>query len=117
METISAEDAWLIADDNTENEEFSIDRELKPTNSARRIKALVEQVTGPCCSLHLVTIFYLQNGRPLFATTTVHPSDTVPHHRSTTFARVLPRPDIIFPRCIRNPLVVSHAGSPWCIKH
>lgn len=46
MQIISAQDAWLIADDSSEDEEFAIDRELKPTNSARRVKALVEQVTG-----------------------------------------------------------------------
>lgn len=49
MEIISSQDAWLIAEDSTEAEEESpIDRELKPTNSARRVKALVEQVTGGC---------------------------------------------------------------------
>ena len=46
MEIISAQDAWLIADDTTEDEESPIDRELRPTNSARRVKALVEQATG-----------------------------------------------------------------------
>ena len=49
MEIISTQDAWLIADDTAEEEEDTIiDRELKPTNSARRVKALVEQVTGQC---------------------------------------------------------------------
>lgn len=46
-EIIGAPDAWLIADDDG-NEDRSIDPELRPTNSARRIKALVEQVTGVC---------------------------------------------------------------------
>ncbi|KAM5532788.1 hypothetical protein V8D89_013585 [Ganoderma adspersum] len=47
LEIISASDAWLIADDDGENDSDSraIDRELRPTNSARRVKALVEQVT------------------------------------------------------------------------
>ncbi|KAI0344153.1 hypothetical protein BDW22DRAFT_1355453 [Trametopsis cervina] len=45
LEIISANDAWLIADENIEDEDSTIDRELKPTNSARRVKALVEQVT------------------------------------------------------------------------
>ena len=45
-EIISSGDAWLIADETAEDEESGIDRELKPTNSARRVKALVEQVTG-----------------------------------------------------------------------
>ena len=50
MEIISAPDAWLIAEDSGEEEDESpIDRELKPTNSARRVKALVEQVTGMLC--------------------------------------------------------------------
>ena len=45
---ISASDAWLIADDDSEEEgaSRSTDRGLRPTNSARRIKSLVEQVTG-----------------------------------------------------------------------
>lgn len=46
VEIISANDAWLIADEQAEEEETVIDRALKPTNSARRVKALVEQVTG-----------------------------------------------------------------------
>ena len=47
MDIISAADAWLIAEDAPEEEdEIPVDRELKPTNSARRVKALVEQVTG-----------------------------------------------------------------------
>lgn len=41
---ISAPDAWLIVDE--ESEGVGGERELRPTNSARRIKALVEQVTG-----------------------------------------------------------------------
>ncbi|TBU64736.1 RINT-1 family protein [Dichomitus squalens] len=47
FEIISAPDAWLVADDDEEDEGESraIDRELRPTNSARRVKALVEQVT------------------------------------------------------------------------
>ena len=47
MEIITSQDAWLIADDSGEgDEETTIDRDLKPTNSARQVKALVEQVTG-----------------------------------------------------------------------
>lgn len=49
MQIISSQDAWLIADDASDiDEKSTIDRELKPTNSARRVKALVEQVTGLC---------------------------------------------------------------------
>ena len=47
MDIISAPDAWLIAEDTSEDDDDAVvDRELKPTNSARRVKALVEQVTG-----------------------------------------------------------------------
>ena len=48
LEIISASDAWLIADEEVEDESISrpADREQRPTNSARRVKALVEQVTG-----------------------------------------------------------------------
>ncbi|ESK95519.1 rint-1 family protein [Moniliophthora roreri MCA 2997] len=42
-EIISASDAWQIADDNPESEYTNSD--FKTTNSARRIKALVEQIT------------------------------------------------------------------------
>ena len=47
MEIISASDAWQIADEERNDEDDDgIDKELKPTHSARRVKALVEQVTG-----------------------------------------------------------------------
>ncbi len=48
FEIISSSDAWLIADDDGEEESDTRPavRELRPTNSARRVKALVEQVTG-----------------------------------------------------------------------
>ncbi|EEB89487.1 hypothetical protein MPER_12406, partial [Moniliophthora perniciosa FA553] len=42
-EIISASDAWQIPDDNPESEYTNSD--FKTTNSARRIKALVEQIT------------------------------------------------------------------------
>lgn len=42
-EIISASDAWLIADEGSED--LNSERELRTTNSARRVKALVEQVT------------------------------------------------------------------------
>ncbi|CCM00322.1 uncharacterized protein FIBRA_02352 [Fibroporia radiculosa] len=46
MEVITAADAWLIADDDgLEDDTVNFTRELKPTISARRVKALVEQVT------------------------------------------------------------------------
>lgn len=42
-EIIGATDAWLVADEDDENTQVS---HVRSTNSARRIKALVEQVTG-----------------------------------------------------------------------
>ena len=49
---IGAPDAWLIGDeDSEENGASRTDRELRPTNSARRVKSLVEQVTGTICVL------------------------------------------------------------------
>ncbi|KAI0639075.1 TIP-1 family-domain-containing protein [Trametes polyzona] len=47
FEIISAPDAWLIADEeeDADSDVRIAERELKPTNSARRVKALVEQVT------------------------------------------------------------------------
>ncbi|KAG1754984.1 RINT-1 family protein [Suillus paluster] len=48
-EIISASDAWVIVDDDSnDSDEYKLSRsvpELKATNSARRIKALIEQVT------------------------------------------------------------------------
>ncbi|CDO70227.1 hypothetical protein BN946_scf184942.g27 [Trametes cinnabarina] len=47
LEIISAPDAWLIADEDADADEDvrSVERDFRPTNSARRVKALVEQVT------------------------------------------------------------------------
>lgn len=48
-EIISASDAWVIADDDRHDYthgHVSRDTDLKATSSARRVKALVEQVTG-----------------------------------------------------------------------
>ena len=46
MDIISASDSWLVADEVGDESSSPTDRELKPTNSARRVKALVEQITG-----------------------------------------------------------------------
>ena len=43
-EIISDTAAWVIADEG--GEDLSLDKGFKTTNSARRIRALVEQVTG-----------------------------------------------------------------------
>ncbi|KAI0768609.1 TIP-1 family-domain-containing protein [Trametes elegans] len=47
FDIISAPDAWLIAEEeeDTDSDISAVERELHPTNSARRVKALVEQVT------------------------------------------------------------------------
>ena len=44
-EIISASDAWLIVDDDADDEDCS-SLGLQSTNSARKIKALVEQIAG-----------------------------------------------------------------------
>jgi hypothetical protein len=59
-EIIGAADAWHIAEDE-EEEDSGHTQELKSTSSARRIKALVEQVTG----MFLIHLYY-----PLFVNTT-----------------------------------------------
>lgn len=41
---ISSPDAWQIADDGSED--VDADKEMRPTISARRVKALIEQITG-----------------------------------------------------------------------
>lgn len=45
-EVINAPDAWLIADE-VESDDHT--RDLKPTVSSRKIKSLIEQVTGRFC--------------------------------------------------------------------
>ena len=44
QEVIGASDAWVIADEG--EEEQIVARDVKATNSARRIRALVNQITG-----------------------------------------------------------------------
>ena len=42
--SLTSGDPWRMADD--QGNESSQEQDLKPTNSARRVKALIEQVTG-----------------------------------------------------------------------
>ena len=86
MEIISTQDAWLIADDSAEaQEETTIDRDLKPTNSARRVKALVEQVTGkfdfPITSVTMAEPVH----RPLLPSAAIHTAYSLPHHRPSPY--------------------------------
>lgn len=46
---ISSVDAWTISEDMPDEEVSSSG--LKPTVSARQVKALIEQLTGTCCLL------------------------------------------------------------------
>jgi RAD50-interacting protein 1 len=69
-EIISSADAWAIADDEIPSDESggALSRELKPTVSARRLKALVEQVTdrySPLPQFALRTRFLIQVQLPL----------------------------------------------------
>lgn len=100
MNIISAPDAWLIANDYGADEDDVVsDPELKPTNSARRVKALVEQVTGTymvrlCASLfphrHLTPV-----NRPLFPSSPICSPHSIPHLRTTSDSRIVPCADII----------------------
>lgn len=45
-EIITAADAWLMTDDDEGKDDTHQDQELKTTHSARKFRALVEQVTG-----------------------------------------------------------------------
>jgi len=58
-EIISSPDAWQIADDVDELDSIMVDTDLRPTNSARRVKTLVEQITGKTLLFH----------RPLYSVT------------------------------------------------
>ncbi|KAH9937391.1 TIP-1 family-domain-containing protein [Fomitopsis serialis] len=44
MDIISSSDAWLMTEDSPDDA-IVAERDLRPTNSARRVKALVEQIT------------------------------------------------------------------------
>lgn len=53
-EIISSPDAWQVTDDGEEGISDA-DLDVKPTNSARRVKALIEQITGGWISLLIRT--------------------------------------------------------------
>ncbi|TFY56888.1 hypothetical protein EVJ58_g7365 [Rhodofomes roseus] len=44
VDIISSSDAWLVADDHPDDA-IVVELNLRPTNSARRVKALIEQIT------------------------------------------------------------------------
>ncbi|KIJ45675.1 hypothetical protein M422DRAFT_227406 [Sphaerobolus stellatus SS14] len=44
-EIITSVDAWQIADDVDETDQVVLETDIRPTNSARRVKSLVEQIT------------------------------------------------------------------------
>ena len=102
FDIISASDAWLIADDDGEEERSSrtADHELRPTNSARRIKALVEQVTGT----YMLVIWHIMSHqflpRPLFSPAGVLSSHPFPNCCPAPFAGTIPWADIFFTRRI-----------------
>ena len=52
---LSASDAWAIAE---EGEEEIVARDVKATNSARRVRALVDQVTGPSSIVSVSTSMF-----------------------------------------------------------
>jgi len=45
-EIISSSDAWTISDEASDADGGLAEDDLKPTTSARQVKALIEQVTG-----------------------------------------------------------------------
>lgn len=117
MQIISAQDAWLIADDSEDaDEESTIDRELKPTNSARRVKALVEQVTGTYLDF-LLTRFSDCFFRSLFASTPVYAPYTVPHRCTTPSPGIIPCPNIFLSRCVRDAFIHLYACSSGSFGH
>lgn len=121
MDIISTSDAWLIAnDDGNDDEATAIDRELKPTNSARRVKALVEQVTGEVAHQFILEDpTNLEGCRSLFTVTAVHTTYTLLDHCTTSSVGILPCAYIGLARCIRNIVIYSHARSsrsPWQYK-
>lgn len=70
-EIIHSSTAWQVSDDGHDDEALN-QNELKSTNSARRIKVLLEQITGKLkglelCNLLLTyyTVLYLDRYRPL----------------------------------------------------
>ena len=74
-EIISSGDAWLVAEEVNGDDVL---HDLKPTNSSRRIKSLVEQVTG-----QLTLILFLHQlsdwSRPLLSTSSRGSESIISH--------------------------------------
>lgn len=84
-ELMGADDAWLVSEEvDTDNPS----RDLRPTVSARRVKSLVEQVTGMCFSSPKDQISYLN--RSLFSSSQTHPEGTFPNYNSITALTIIP---------------------------
>ena len=100
-EIISASDAWLIAnDDGNDDDAVVVDRELRPTNSARRVKALVEQVTGKhyLVSVSIVPIIHFVHYRSLLAIASVYAAYALFDRGPAASVGILSRSYISIPR-------------------
>ena len=76
-EIISSGDAWLVAEEINGDDAL---HDLKPTNSSRRIKSLVEQVTGQLTPILFSCINSLTPPcRPLLSTSSRGPESTISH--------------------------------------
>ena len=111
MEIISSSDAWLVADDTTDDA-IVAERDIRPTNSARRVKALVEQITGRRVFPQYPHLDQCPL-RSLLSSSKVLPPNTIPQIRPTTNTRGLPRPYLIILGCLRNVVFVSVTGCTW----
>jgi hypothetical protein len=110
-EILGSSDAWLIADDEGDDK-VPIDQDMKTTNSARRIKALVDQVTGMAFSFYF--ILYTDISRPLFSPSAFYSTHTVFLGCPTATFRKISCKDIIITRRVRDPLFGNNPRRTRC---
>jgi len=111
---INSPDAWMIADE-VRDEEAVLD--LRPTNSARRVKALIEQVTGPSLSSfcdYLILIPIHSTSRPLPTATAIPPQSQILNENPDSHSGTVSLPCLLLSGRVRDPLLVIRASCTWC---
>lgn len=106
---ISASDAWLISDDDAD-EDGPIERSLRPTISARRVKALIEQVTDRYAPLPLY------NHRFSFLTTIQLPLLSAYHSRIAASLDAFETLSSAFVRAVPGAMTVGGGSTEAGVK-
>ena len=75
-DAISSSDSWKISEEVSEDENGAVAAGLKPTTSARQIKALIEQITGQLKSFEMTVLTFC---RPICAATITRISSAFPY--------------------------------------